>query len=107
MEDLSTHQCYCYQLCQAIITGDVGESLSLFEVEVLNYSRWLTLACHIVHYNVSQSKQSKNLKIIVEFFINVCFPSWFDLKANKKLTDGSGKLFNMIQRINRFLDQRI
>ena len=52
-------------------------------------------------------KASKNLKIIAKFIIKVYFHSWFDIKANEKLTDRFKNLFNMIQRINRFPDQRI
>ena len=36
--------------------------------------------------------------------VKVYFPSWFDIKINKYLTDGPKNLINVIQRINKFPD---
>ena len=63
VNELSTDQHYGYCMSHAIITGDMVEDLSLLEVGVPNHSRWLTLACHIMGYFVSQKTQVKSQDI--------------------------------------------
>ena len=103
---LSTNQHYGYCMCHAIITGDMGEDLSLLEVQLLN-NKWLTLAHHIMQYHVSQRNHCKNFKKLVKFIVKIHLPSWFEIKANNRLNDGSQNLFNMIQRTNSFPDIKI
>ena len=107
IDDLSTDQYYGYRMCWAIITGEVDEDLSHREIGPLNHSHWLTLACRVLRFYISQANPTKNLCLIVQFVIKVYFHSWFDIKNNKKLTQGSMNLYNMIARINNFPDQRI
>ena len=107
IDDLSTDQYYGYRMCWAIITGEVDEDLSHLEIGPLNHSRWLTLACRVLRFYISQANPTKNLCLIVQFVIKVYFHSWFDIKNNKKLTQGSMNLYNMIVRINNFPDQRV
>jgi hypothetical protein len=104
INDLSTDQYYAYRICWGVITGNIDDDLAFLEVGPMNHSRWLTLACRILRYYVSISKPTKNLKLIAEFIVKVYFPSWFDIKINKYLTDGPKNLFNVIQRINKFPD---
>ena len=101
IDKLSTDQYYAYRICWSVITGEVDEDLALLEVGPLNHSRWLTLACRILRYYVSVSKPSRNLKTIADFVVKVYFASWFQIKINKKLTDGSKNLFFLLQRINK------
>ena len=83
---ISTDQCYGYRMCWAIISGEVDEDLTHLEIEPLNHSRWLTFACRILRFYISQSSPTKNLCLITEFAIKVYFHSrWFDTKANKKV----------------------
>ena len=90
-----------------IINGEVDEDLAHLETGPLNHSCWLTFACRILRFYVSQFNPTRNLCLITEFAIKVCFHSWFDIKANKKLTDGSKNLYNMIVRINCLPDKKI
>ena len=39
--------------------------------------------------------------------VKLHFPSWFDIKINKYLTDGPKNPFNVIQRINKFPDSNV
>ena len=58
-------------------------------------------------FYVSQFNPTRNLCLITEFAIKEYFHSWFDIKANKKLTDGSKKLYNVILKINCLSDKKI
>ena len=93
-------------MCWAIINGEVDEDLAHFETVPLYHSRWLTFACRILQFYVSQFNQTRNLYLITEFAIKVYFHNWFDINANKKLTDGSKNLYNMIVRINCQSDKK-
>ena len=104
IDDLSTDQYYAYRICSGVIAGNIDENLAFLEVEPMNHSRWLTLACRILRYYVSLSKPTKNLKLIAEFIEKVYFPSWFDIKINRYLTDSPKNLVNIIQRINKLTD---
>ena len=98
--DLSTDQYYGYHMCWTFKNGKVDEDLDHLEIGPLNHSRWITFACRILRFYVSQFNPTKNLCLITEFAIKVYFRSWFDIKANTKFTDGSKNLYNMIVRIN-------
>ena len=41
----------------------------------------------MLRYYVSISEPTKNLKLVAKFKKKVYFPSWFDIKINKYLTD--------------------
>ena len=60
-----------------------------------------------MQYYVSQRNHCKNLKKLVEFIVKIYLPSWFEIKANNRLSNGSQNLFNMIQRINSFSNIKI
>ena len=107
INNISTDQYYSYRMCWAFINGEVDEDLAHLEIGPLNHSRWLTFACRILRFYVSQLNQTRNLCLITEFAIKVYFQSWFDIKAIKKLTDGSKNLYNMIVRINCLSDKKI
>ena len=91
----------------AIITEEVGKIFSRLEIGPLNHSHWLTLACRLLQFFFSQANPTKNLSLIVEFVIKVYFPSWFNIKKNNKLTHELTNLYNIILKLNNFLDLRI
>ena len=64
------------RMCWAIITGEVDEDLAHLKIGPLNHSRWLSFACRILQFHVSQSNPTKNLCVITEFAIKVYFYSW-------------------------------
>ena len=85
-----------------VMLGTVDEDLSLLEIGPLCHSRWLTLACRILHYYVSQKSPTKNLKTLAQFCILIYFSCWFLIKRNHKLTDGPKNYFTMIKLIQQF-----
>lgn len=102
INDLSTDQYYAYKMSKAVSSGNVDQELELLEVGPLVHSRWLTLACRILRLYVSKRKPSKNLILLSKFVINVYMKSYFDIKRNYKITDGSKNLFSLINRIKEF-----
>ena len=96
IQNLSSDQFYTYQICRAVISGKVENDLAQLEVGELSHARWLTLGCRILRFYTSQTKLSKNLKILVEFCLKIYFSSWFDIKLNSKITDASVKYFRML-----------
>ena len=85
-----------------MILGDVDANLQMLEVAELCHSRWLILACTIPRFYVSVSDPSESLQTMAQFCIKVYFPSWFDIKRNATISDGSVHYFNMITRIATF-----
>ena len=71
----------------------------MLEVGELCNSRWLNLHRRILRYYVSVSDPSESLQTKAQFCIKVYFPSWFDIKRNATISDGSVNYFNMITRI--------
>ena len=75
INDLFTDHYYDYRMCWAIIKGEVDEDLAHLEIGPLNHSRWLTFACRILRFYVSQFNPTRNLCLITEFAIKVYFQS--------------------------------
>ena len=67
IENLSRDQFYAYQICMAIILGRVDNDLALLKAGGLLHARWLTLACRILRFCISQATPRKNLLILAEF----------------------------------------
>ena len=101
MDDLSTDQKYAYQMCTAIMIGSVEPDLQYLEVGPIVHSRWLTSACLILRFYVSQSKPSSNLKHLVQFCMEVYFPSWFEIKRKHTIVDGAKNFFNIVNRVTK------
>ena len=51
------------------------------------------LACHILHFNISQATPNKNLMILAEFCMKVYFPSWYDIKINSRINKAAAIYF--------------
>ena len=56
VDGLSSDQQYSYRICRAVISGEVDPDLQLLEIGPLCHARWLTLACRILRYYMSQWK---------------------------------------------------
>ena len=94
MDDLSSDQYYAYRICSAVMLGSADADLEFLEVGRLNHSRWLTLGCRILQFYVAHEKLTSNFSTLEEFLIEVCFPVWFQIKFNNKITDGPvGNMF--------------
>ena len=78
--DLSTDQNYAYRIAIAIINGSINDDLRLLEVGPVVHSRWLTLACRILRFYVSQNRPTKALILLTKFCILVYLPSFFEIK---------------------------
>ena len=97
IQNLSSDQFYTYQICRAVISRKVENDLAQLEVGGLSHARWLTLGCRILRFYTSQTKPTKNLKILVEFCLKIYFSSWFDIKPNSKITDAAVNYFRMLK----------
>ena len=73
--DWSTDQNYAYRITMAIINGSLTDDLRLLEVGPVVHYRWLTLACRILRFYVSQNKPTKASILITKFCILVYLPS--------------------------------
>ena len=102
VDDLSTDQHYAYRICLAIILGTIDNDLRYLQVGPIVHSRWLTLGCRILRYYVSVEKPSSNLQSVVQFCLQVYFPTWFEIKSKSQLTCGSRNFFNLVRRITQF-----
>ena len=102
MDDLSSHQYYADRICSAIVFGSVDVNLEFLEVRGLNHSRWLTLGCSILRFYVAQEKPTSNLSTLAEFLIKVCFPGWFQIKFNNKITDKPKNYLNILTQVMEF-----
>ena len=75
--------------CLAIISGKLNSNFSIAKVGLIVHSRWCTLACRILRRYVSEQKPSTALVTLNNFYVQVYFPPWFQIKSKDKLTDGS------------------
>ena len=75
IENLSSVEFYVYQICWALISGNLNNDLAQLEVGGLSHARWLTLACRILRYYTSQANPGKTSGILVEFCLKVSFPT--------------------------------
>ena len=102
MDDLSSDQYHAYRICSAVMLGSVNANLEFFEVGGLNHSRWLTLRCRILRFNVAQEKPTSNISTLAEFLIKVYFSGWFQIKFNNKITDGPKNYLNILTQVIGF-----
>ena len=107
VNDLSTDQYYAYRICWAIINGVVEDDRRYLEVGPIVLSRWLTLGCRILRYNVSLDEPSQILKVLVHFCLTVYFPTWFDIKLEHQTTNGYKYQFSLIKKINSLSNEEI
>ena len=84
--------------------GSVDANLEFLEVGGLNYSRWLTLGCRILRFYVAQEKPISNLNTLAEFLSKFCFPGWFQIKFNHKITHGPKNYLNVTMTLHKQWD---
>ena len=107
VEDLSTDQKYAHQICTAVMIDSIEPDLQYLEVGPIANSRWLTLACRILRFYISQSQPSNNLKYLAQFCIKVYFPSWFEIKMQHTLVNGAKKFLNIVRRVTKLPNTQI
>lgn len=94
---LSTDQRYLYEMCEAISTGVVSQSLAERHPGNLSRSRWITLANNALRKYVRTLQPSIEFETFVTFIIKAYAPTWFHIKINHKCTDGAPNLHYFIQ----------
>ena len=105
IEDLSSDQYYAYRICSAVMLGTIDTGLELLEVGGSSHSQWLAFGCRILHFHVSQKKQSSDLCILAECLIQVHFPGWFEIKTQNKITGGPINFFNIVPWVMKFSNE--
>ncbi|KAE8741305.1 hypothetical protein FOCC_FOCC013159 [Frankliniella occidentalis] len=103
---LSTDQQYLYNMCLAVSSGEVPDSLAKMKPGPLNHARWLTAACRILRLYVATASPSRNLKHIAEFIIKVYAPVWFAVKVDCKFYNASLHVWRKI-RLSRYLPKKL
>ena len=107
VNDLSSDQYYAYQICWCVILAKVNENIRCLKIDPLYHARWLTLGCRILRYYISQINPPMQLTALAEFCVRVYFPSWFQIKWRCFITDGAQNFHSMIERANKFPNQKI
>ena len=72
-ENHSTNQYYDYKICWSVICDKVNNDLQLHGIWPLVHSRWLTLACRILHLYTAAKNSSKNLINLAQFCLKAYF----------------------------------
>lgn len=96
IKQLSSDQKYLYEICIAVQSGHITESLARRSQGNLHNARWLTRANRILRLYVSTPDPSNNLKEVVNIILNLYAPGWFYIKSHPKATDGARIFFHLI-----------
>ena len=104
-EKLSHDQKYLFDIFYAIKAGNCPEKLKNRSPGTINLSRWLTTANRILRYYMSESSPTNNLKLLVNYVMNVYVPFWFKVKKYHSIKDGARHIFSFIQ-LTRYLDKK-
>ena len=102
VDDLSTDQNYLSEISLAVTSGQFHDDLAHKYPGNMCHSRWLTLANRVLRLHASVSSPSENLKTLADFIINVCAPTWCDIKCQLKCVHGPIHLWNVIRRMRHF-----
>lgn len=101
-ESLSKDQRYLYEMCLAVKSGSISESLRNREPGNMAHSRWLTAANRILRLYVSTTEPSQSLVTLTEYVIKVYAPVWFSIKLKPQCYYGATHLWKCIH-FSRFL----
>ena len=101
-ESLSTDQRYLYEMCLAVKSGFISESLSKREPGKMAHSRWLTTANRLLRLYVATPQPSQSLVTLAEYIIKVYAPLWFEIKLRPHCYYGATHLWKAIH-LSRFL----
>jgi len=66
------------------------------------HARWLTLACRILRFCRSTKQPSKSLVQLTNVCLKFCFPTWFNIKKQNRITYGAKHFFKLIERLRLF-----
>lgn len=106
-KELSTDQQYLYKICHAIQSGKVDTSLANMKPGPMVFSRFVTTACRVLRYYVSNDRPSRNLITLASFIIQVYGPMWFSIKSEDSIAMGPKHLFKYIQLIREHTEKTI
>ena len=84
------------------MSGYLDPDLQKLQISPIVHSRWLTLACRILRFYTSTKQPSKSLVQLTNFCLKICFPTWFNIKKQNKITDGAENFFKLIERVRQF-----
>lgn len=101
-KDLSTDQLYLYDICQALVSGKVDDSLAARSLGEMILSRWLNTGSAIGRHYVSEQNPSRHLIALVNIFVKLYGKMWFRIKCNPQAIDGPKHIFEMISIARTF-----
>jgi len=101
-KSLSKDQRYLYEMCLAIRSGLISQSLSSREPGKMAHSRWLTTANRLLRLYVSTSQPSQSLVTFAEYIIRIYGTVWFGIKLKPQCYYGATHLWRTIH-LSRFL----
>ncbi|CAG9834556.1 unnamed protein product [Diabrotica balteata] len=94
--DLSMDQKYLYDICKIVTKGESPPGFGDRSPGKLNHARWVTTANRVLRLYIASSSPSDQLKDLAKYVALVYAPSWFTIKCNHKLKDGSSNLWKML-----------
>lgn len=95
-DSLSKDQRYLYEMCLAVKSGSISESLSNREPGKMAHSRWLTTANRLLRLYVSTTQPCQSLVTLAEYIIKVYAPVWFAIKLKPQCYYGATHLWKSI-----------
>ncbi|KAK3929311.1 Defensin [Frankliniella fusca] len=102
---LSNDQQYLLNMCRAVATGEVPNSLAEMKPGPLNHARWLTAACRILRLYVATNAPPEDLQTLTKYIVKVYAPVWFSVKVNWQFYNSSLHVWSMIQ-FSRYLPRK-
>ena len=96
--DLSSDRRYLAEMCNAVSTGICKPPLASRKPGKMAHSRWLTTASRALRLYFSTENPSKNLKLIVQFIMQVYAPMWFRIKKHHDILHAFLHVFETISR---------
>lgn len=104
--ELSRDQNYLLDMCKAVTSGEISQSISLKKPGPLSHSRWLTTASRILRLYMSEENLNESLRLLASYVVNVYASMWFLIKFNPSITNGSKHFFEIIQK-TRYLPDNL
>lgn len=101
----SADQKYLFNICKAISTGNVSESLAKQTIDEVSHSRWHTTGGRILREYVSNPRPSAVLCLLANYVVKVYAAMHFNIKANSCCTHGARHVANLI-KLSRFLPKK-
>lgn len=101
-KDLSTDQLYLYDICHALISGTVDDSLAARSLGEMILSRWLNTGSGIGRHYVSEQNPSRHLIALVDILVKLYAKMYFRIKCNPKAIDAPKHIFEMISIARTF-----